>query len=104
MPYFPLHGPNHLQLKFYTIMQDSKRVLGSNCKRRIEQLSFFDWLSNIKNLVLRNGSELVRNVIQWDLNSLFFPKLTKIAQRLGALPPHPHSHRRLEAPPPDSRL
>ena len=24
MPYFPLHGPNHLQLKFCTIIQDSK--------------------------------------------------------------------------------
>ena len=28
----------------------------------------------------------MRNVIQWDLNSFFFQKLTKIAQRLGALP------------------
>ena len=27
MPYFPLHGPNHSQLKFYTIMQDFKLVL-----------------------------------------------------------------------------
>ena len=70
-------------------MQDSKRVLGFNCKRRIEKLNFFDWLSNVKNLVLSNGSELVRNVIQWDLNSFFFQKLTKIAQRLGALPPDP---------------
>ena len=31
VPYFP-QGPNHLQLKFYTIMQDSKCVLGFNCK------------------------------------------------------------------------
>ena len=23
---------------------DSKRVLGFNCKKRIEQLNFFDWL------------------------------------------------------------
>ena len=43
----------------------------------------------------------MRNVIQWDLNSFFFQKLTKIAQRLGALPPDPHSHRRLRALPPD---
>ena len=70
-------------------MQDSKRVLRFNCKRRIEQLNFFDWLWNAKNLVLWNGSELVRNVIQWDFNSFFFQKLTKIAQRLGALPPDP---------------
>ena len=40
-------------------------------------------------------TELVHNVIQWDLNTFFFQKLTKIAQRLGALPPDPHSHRRL---------
>ena len=33
------YRPNHLQLKFYTIMQDSKRVLGFNCKKRIEQLN-----------------------------------------------------------------
>ena len=27
VPYLPLlHGPNHLQLKFYIIMQDFKRV------------------------------------------------------------------------------
>ena len=51
MLYFP-YGPNHLQLKFYTIMQDSKRVLGFNCKKRIEQFNFFDWPLNVKNLVL----------------------------------------------------
>ena len=34
--------PNRLQLKFFSIMQDSKLVLGFNCKRRIEQLNFFD--------------------------------------------------------------
>ena len=32
IPYFPLHGPNHLQLKFYPTMQDFKRVLDFNCK------------------------------------------------------------------------
>ena len=68
MPYLPLHRPNHLQLKFYTIMQDFKRVVDFNIasKRRLEQLKFFDWFSNVKNLVLSNGSEHVRNVIQWD--------------------------------------
>ena len=80
------YRPNHLQLKFYTIMQDSKRVLGFHCKKRIEQLNFFDWLWNVKNLVLWNGFELVRNVIQWDLNSFFFQKLTKIAQRCPQAP------------------
>ena len=58
-------------------MQDSKRVLGFNCKKRIEQLNFFDWHWNVKNLVLWNGSELVRNVIQWDLNSFFSKNLQK---------------------------
>ena len=33
-------------------------------KRRIEQLNFLDWLSNVKNLVLWNGFEHVRNAIQ----------------------------------------
>ena len=34
----------------------------------------------------------------------FFPNFTKIAQRLGALPPDSHNHRRLGAPLPDPRL
>ena len=33
-------------------------------KQRIEQLNFFDWLSNVKNLVLSNGLKHVRNVIK----------------------------------------
>ena len=32
VPYLPLPGPNHLELKFYTIMQDFKCVLDFNCK------------------------------------------------------------------------
>ena len=47
-------------------MQDFKRVLDFARKRRIEQLNFFDWLLNFKNLVLSNGFEHVRNVIQRD--------------------------------------
>ena len=44
-------------------MQDFKRILDLNCKkRRIEQFNFFNWLSNVKNLLLSNGSEYVRNV------------------------------------------
>ena len=31
----------------------------------------------------------MRNVIEWHRNSFFFQKRTKIAQRLGALPPDP---------------
>ena len=89
MPYFPLRGPNHSQLKFDTIMQDSKRVLDFNCKRMIEQLNFFDWLSNVKNLVLSNGCEHVRNAIQWDLNSFFSENLQKSASGWGLCLPTP---------------
>ena len=31
-PYLSLRGPNHLQLKFNSKMQDVKRVLDLNCK------------------------------------------------------------------------
>ena len=34
MHYFLLHGPNHLQLKFYIIIQDFKRVLDFNLQIR----------------------------------------------------------------------
>ena len=66
MLYFPIHGPNHLQLKFNTIIQDFKvfwTLIAS--KKRIEKLNFsIGWLSNVKNLVLSNGCEHERNVIQ----------------------------------------
>ena len=105
MPYLPLQGPNHLQLKFYTIMQDLNVVWTLIASKKwIEQLNFFDWLSNVKNLVLSNGCEHVRNVIQWDKNNFFSQKPTKIAQGLGASPPDPHSHRQLGALPPDPCL
>ena len=67
MPYLLLHGPNHPQLKFYLqcmILNVFWNLIAS--KRRIELLNFFDWLSIVKNLVLSNGCEHVRNVIQWD--------------------------------------
>ena len=31
-PYFPLPGPNHLQLKFNSKLQDVKRVLNLDCQ------------------------------------------------------------------------
>ena len=37
----------------------------SNFSVRIEQVNFFNWLSNVKNLVFPNGYEHMRNVIQW---------------------------------------
>ena len=70
-------------------MQDSKRVLEFNGKRRIEQLNFFDWLSNVKNLVLSNGCELVRNVIQLDLNSFFSKNLQTSPSGWGLSPQTP---------------
>ena len=72
-------------------MQDFKRVLDLNCKkRRIAQFNFFNWLSNVKNLVLENGSEYVRNVTLYGIKIAFFSQeLRKIAQRLGASPPDP---------------
>ena len=87
--YLFLHGPNHLQLKFYTIMQDFKRVWTLIArKRRIEQLNFSDWLSNVKNVVLSNGFEHVRNVIQW-FKKLFFPKTYKNRSAAGGFAPKP---------------
>ena len=48
-------------------MQDVKRVLDLiiATMKRIKQFKFFNWLSNVKNLVLSNGSEHAENVIQW---------------------------------------
>ena len=34
IPYFPLPGPNHRQLKINSKMQDVKRVLDLNCKEK----------------------------------------------------------------------
>ena len=53
MLYFPLHGPNHLQKNFTPlckILNVFWTLMAS--KRRIEQLNFLDWLSNVKNLIL----------------------------------------------------
>ena len=68
-------------------MQDFKRVLDLTWSK---ERDFFNWFSNIKNFVLSNGSENMRNVIRIALKKPFFSKkLQKIAQRLGALPPYP---------------
>ena len=63
--YFPLPGPNHLQN-----LPPKCKILNVfwtwiASKRRTEQLNFFNWLLNVKNLVLSNGSEYVRDVIHW---------------------------------------
>ena len=65
-PYFPVPGPDHLQLNL-TPKCKMLNVFWTQIasKRRIKQFDFFSWLSNVKNLVLSNGSEYLRNVIQW---------------------------------------
>ena len=71
--------------KFNPKMQDFKRVLDLNSnKRKIQLLNFFNWLSNVKNLVLWNGSEYVGNVIQWCENS-FFLTITKNRSAAGGV-------------------
>ena len=63
--YFPLPKPNHLQnlTPKCKILNVFWTLIAS--KRRTEQFNFFNWFSNVKNLVLSNGSEYVQNVIQW---------------------------------------
>ena len=68
MPYFPLWTKT---LTIKILLHNSINILNVfwtliASKRRIEQLNFSDWLSNVKNLVLSNGCEHVRSVIQWD--------------------------------------
>ena len=54
-------------------------------KQRIEQLNFFDWLSNVKNLVLSNGLKHVRNVIK----IAFFSQKHKNRPAAGGSAPRP---------------
>ena len=61
------YRPNHLQLKFYTIMQDSKRVLGFNCKKRIEQLNFFFFFSK--------HIRVNENLFVWALTGIVYSNL-----------------------------
>ena len=66
----------------------------------IEHIDFFSWFANVENLVLSNGFELMRIVIQRHKNSFFSENLQKTVQRLRALPPDPYSLL-LGDPPPD---
>ena len=65
LQYFSLPRPNRLQnLTLYArLLNVFWTEIAS--KMRIEQSKFFNCFSNVKNLVLSNGSEHVRNVIQW---------------------------------------
>ena len=59
-------------------------------KRRTEQFNFFNWLSNLKNLVFSIGTKNVQNVIFMALKVLFFPKISKklpILPAAGTSPP-----------------
>ena len=38
----------------------------------LSKLIFFNWLSNVNNLLLSNGFRQMRSVIQWQQNSFFF--------------------------------
>ena len=53
----PLPGPDHLQN--LVPKRNILNVFWIVSKRKIEQFSFFNWLSNVKNLVLSNASEHV---------------------------------------------
>ena len=77
-----LSGPNHLQnltpkCKILNVFWT--QIVS---KMRIKQFNFFTWLSNVKNLVLWNGSEHVRDVIQWHQKRFFSKELQKIVKWL----------------------
>ena len=56
----------------------------------IEQFNFFDWISNVKNLVLSNGSKHMQNVIQWRIKiAFYFKKLQKKSSKSWGLAPKP---------------
>ena len=61
VPWFPRPGQ---VAKFNPKMQDFNRVLDLTWSKGRD---LFTWFSNLKNFVLSNGSENVRNVIQMSL-------------------------------------
>ena len=95
----PLASPDPSQVtKFNPKMQDFKLALDLTWSKETD---FFNWLSNLKNIVLPNGSENVRNVIQMTWKSLYFPKnYKKSPSGWGFILRPPYSLRRLGAPPP----
>ena len=56
-------------------------------KRKIEEINFFDWLSNVKNQDLVNGSEHLQNVIPLIKIAFYFKKSQKNCQWLGSSRP-----------------
>ena len=59
----PLSG-SLFTVKIYLIFPYLGQITNVS-KKRIEQINFFNWLSVDKNIILSNGSEHLRNVIQW---------------------------------------
>ena len=58
-------------------MQDFKRVLDLACSLHtggLNNLIFFDWLSNLKNRVLLNGFKIVQNEIPNGIKIAIFSK------------------------------
>ena len=59
------------------------------CSTKIDSpVDFFNWLSNLKNLVISNGCKNLRNIIQMVFKWLFFPrKITKNRPAAGPYTP-----------------
>ena len=73
-------GPSHLQ----NLTQKCK-VLNVSWswlvrKGKTEQFTFFNWLSNLKNLVVSNGSKMCEMWSKWHWNCYLYQKLQKIAK------------------------
>ena len=64
---------------------------GPTYNSELNNLIFFNWLANAKNLVLSNDSEHLQNVIQCHQKSFFSKKIPKIALQPEAFPPDPHN-------------
>ena len=94
VPWLPWPGQ---VTKFNPKMQDFKRVLDLTWSKGRD---LFNWLWNLKNFILSNRSENMRNVIQMTYKPFFSKNLQEIVQRLGAASPDSHSLRWLLAPPP----
>ena len=64
-------------------------------KKRIEQSDFFDWLSNIKNLIVFKWLRTLAKCDPMGLKQLFFPKTYKNRPVAGGFAPRPPSMIRL---------
>ena len=83
--------------KFNPKMQDLQTKEGLN------NLNFFNWLSNVKNLVLSNEALNYAKCDRMALKQLLTQQTTKNRPAGGGFAPRPHSLQLLEDPPPDPR-